>query len=191
MHSAYRRAFAALAMAGSLILANGCHQSDAHAAGKAADELAPADPCRLLTTADVGTVFAGAKAGVPERTREKYGITACQWDTPGGRLVLQLWEGEPNSTENEIRGLVTGVVDPLKPSAQQSIRYERVNVGTPAMVVVERANAQAGILNDCALLVTQRGEQVVVLFSTGLAQRDRAAAIRALSSLAERAVGRL
>jgi hypothetical protein len=187
MHRSYRHAVAALAIAACLTFANGWHQNDAHAAGG----LTPSDPCRLLTTAEVGAVFAGAKAGVPERTREKYGITACEWHTSNGLFVLQLWTGEQDSTEDEIRGLVTGIVDPLKPAAKQSVRYERADVGAPAMIVVERQNVQTGILNDAALLVTQKGEQVVVLHASDLARRDRAVAIRALSSLGQRVVSRL
>jgi hypothetical protein len=180
----------ALAAAASILLLAGCGDGSA-ANDTSAITSGTSNPCRLLSDAEVAAVFRGSKSGIPERTREKYGITACVWSTPGGSFAVQLWTGEPGTAEDEIRGLMIGIVDPLKPSAQGSVRFETVDVGERAMVAIEKQDAQRGILNDAAVLVTQRGEQILVLQSTELARRERPAALAALTSLAKQAVSRL
>ena len=152
-----------------------------------------ADPCKLLTDAEVQSVFPGARAGKPERTREKYGIRACEWAGPAGSFALQLWEAKkPGSHDDEIRGLALGIVDPLSSAAKKSVRYEKiVGVGDGATALVETRSSTGGILGDMAMLVTQRGNQLAELQSSELARGDRAAALQSLTKLAKAAVGRL
>ena len=99
------------------LCAGGCSQSSppsntstaaAGAAPLASAAAAPIDansPCRLLTDSEVRAVFPDAKSGVPERTREEYGIRACVWDTPAGQFAVQVWASKGGSVDNEIRGL--------------------------------------------------------------------------------------
>ena len=121
---------------------------------------AKVDPCALLTDAEARQHFPKAKAAERERTREKYGITACLWDHPAGRLVLQLTLGaKPGSSTEEAQGLALGFVDPLKRRAGQEIRYEKIDgEGGEAVAVVEKADKARGILSDAAYLYTQRGD---------------------------------
>ncbi|MGH8164257.1 MAG: DUF3558 family protein, partial [Rhodanobacteraceae bacterium] len=70
----------------------------------------PDSPCRLLTDAEVRAVFPGAKAGQPERSREEYGIKACQWSPDSGRFLAEVWKAKNSTADNEIRGLAEGFV---------------------------------------------------------------------------------
>jgi hypothetical protein len=154
--------------------------------------LAADDPCRLLTTAEVRGVFPEAKPGVRERTREKYGITACVWDTPTGKFVLQLWTADANSLDDEIRGLSSGFIDPTNSAARDNVRFETIaGVGEAATAVVETRNEQKGILNDVAMLMSQRGTQILDVASSDLPRGDRAVALQALTNLAKLADARM
>ena len=161
-------------------------------AAKTAPHSAGNDACRLLSDADVRAVFPGAGPGVPETTREQYGIRACVWETRAGRFALQRWTAKPGSVDDEIRGMALGVLDPRKPAAAASVRYETLSgIGDQAMAMVEAQNATTGILADAALLMTLRGDQLIELQSSELGRGDRAAALKSLSTLARAAVARL
>jgi hypothetical protein len=74
----------------------------------------------------------------------------------------------------------------------RGLRFEKVaGVGDGATAMVETADKARGVLGDMAMLVAQRGRQVVQLQSPDLARGDRAAALRSLGVLAKAAVGRL
>lgn len=152
-----------------------------------------ADPCKLLTDAEVQSVFPGAQTGKPERTREKYGIQACQWTHPAGSFAVQMWDvKKPGDYDNEIRGLALGITDPLNNAARKNLRFEKIaGIGDGATAFVETESKARGVLGDLAMLVTQRGNQLVELQSSDLARRDRAAALQALTRLAKSAVARL
>lgn len=157
------------------------------AAPRAAD-----DACRLLTDPEVRRVFPGAKPGVRERSREEYGIHACVWDTDTGQFALQLWGAKGGNVDNEIRGLASGFLDPLNPAAQKNVRYETIaGVGEGAMAVVETQDEKRGILTSVALLVAQRGNQILELQSSDLPHSERATALQALTTLGHTAVDRL
>ena len=150
------------------------------------------DACRLLSDADVRAVFPGAGHGVRETTREKYGIRACVWETKGGRFALQRWTAKPSTVGDEIRGMALGVLDPLKPAARSSVRYETIaGIGDQAMAMVESQSDARGILADAAMLMTQRGDQLIELQSSELGRGDRGAALQSLTTLARAAVARL
>jgi hypothetical protein len=154
--------------------------------------LAADDPCRLLTTAEVRGVFPGAKTGVRERTREKYGISACVWDTPTGKFALQLWTADANTLDDEIGGLSAGLIDPANSAARGNVRFETIaGVGEAAIAVVETRNEQKGILTDVAMLMSQRGTQILDVESTDLSHGDRAVALQALTNLATLADARM
>lgn len=150
------------------------------------------NPCKLLTDAEVRAVFPDAKAARLDLGKEKYGIFTCVWDHAGGRFFAQQRTGDLESFAVEGRGLIDGFIDPLKPGAAKVVRFENVKgVGDRAMAVVERRDPARGILNDIAQLVTQRANRQVILFSSQLPQRDRAAALKALEELGRAAAQRL
>lgn len=166
--------------------------SGAAAETAAGAPLAADDPCRLLTNPEVRGIFPEAEAGQRERTREKYGITACIWKTPTGVFALELWTLEENSVDSEIRGLSSAFIDPVNPAARDNVRFETIaGVGEAAMAVVEVRDEQRGIVADVALLVSQRGTQVLEVESSDLPRGDRAAALRALTTLAKLADARM
>lgn len=149
-------------------------------------------PCRLLTDAEVRAVFPSAKSGVPERSREEYGIKACVWDLETDRFVVQTWAAEGGNVGDEIRGLAAGFVDPLNAAAPNNIRYETLaGVGNQAMALVETQDDKRGILSDVALLVAKRGDQILEVQSQGLPRRARATALQALTTLGREAVARM
>jgi hypothetical protein len=159
-----------------------------------ADSAAPSsarNPCALLKVVEVASVLPGAKGGVVNNTREKYGITACEWDTAANRFVLQFWKNVGSSAKEEAQGLMSGVLDPLQPAAKNSVRYETITgIGQSAIAVVEKGDAARGMLNDFALLVVQHGDQIVILMAPELARVDRAKALAGLKSLGQSAVAR-
>ena len=168
------------------------------AAGAASDPIASASPtdptsvCRLLTGAEITAVFPNAHPGEPERTREKYGISACVWSGDFGRAALQEWKAEGRTADAEARGMVSGFIDPLSSTAAGNIHYETVaGVGEQAVAVVEKQDAQRGILTDVAMLVVRKNDQILMLLCDDLAQRDRTEALAALKSLGSAAAQRL
>jgi hypothetical protein len=192
----------ALALA---LFAGGCSQSStppaaSPATASAAQVVAPSvsaasieadSPCRLLTDAEVRAVFPGAKSGVPERSREEYGIKACEWDMDTDRFVVQRWAAK-GSVDNEIRGLASGFVEPFNSAAGNNVRYETIaGVGEQAMAVVETQDQKRGILSDAALLVAKRGNEILELQSQQLPHRTRADALQALTTLGREASARM
>lgn len=150
------------------------------------------DPCTLLTDREVRKVFANAKAGQLDRSKEKYGIVTCVWDHPGGTFFVQQSSHELGSWANESRGMIDGFIDPLRREARKAVRFEPLaGVGDRAMAVVERKDEARGILNDVAQLVVQVGPRQVRLFSSQLPQRERPDALAALQTLGRAAAGRL
>jgi hypothetical protein len=172
-----------------------CQQSsgdNATAAPAAGETALGGDACRLLTTSEVNAVLPGAKRGKVDKSREQYGISACIWETERTRLVVQYWKSEGGSASEEASGLTLGVVDPLKPGVAKNVRYENVSgVGEQAVAVVETADAQRGILTDVAMLVAQSGDQILVVFASGLARAERDTAIAGLKTLGGKSVKRL
>ncbi len=152
----------------------------------------PGSPCRVLSDASVRGAFPGAKAGVRNRSREEYGIAACQWSTGSGDFVAEIWKAKGSTADNEIRGLASGFIDPTKANAAGNVRFEPVaGVGDQAFAVVETEDPRKGILTDVALLVASHGDTILVLTSTDLARGDRATALKTLTALGGDAVGRL
>lgn len=152
----------------------------------------PDSPCRLLTDAEVRAVFPGAKAGQPERSREEYGIKACQWPVESGRFLAEVWKAKNGTAENEIHGLAAGFVDPTNAAAANDVRYQPIaGVGEQAFAVVETRDAQRGILDDIAMLVARKNGRILVLLSDELAHRDRATAMQALTALGRESANRL
>lgn len=157
---------------------------------QSADELPKADPCKLLTMAEVRKVFPDAKDGKRESSTERHGIKSCIWEHPRGRLGLQVMKAEPGPVRSEIEGWSLGFKDPLRPDA--AVRYEAIaGVGDEAMALVERANQKGGILQDAAMLVAKSRSQQINLYSNDLASRDRSETLKALQFLGKAAAGRL
>jgi hypothetical protein len=153
---------------------------------------APRNVCSLLTPAEISAFLTGAKAGKPEPSREKYGITACEWDTGVGTFFLQNWKSEGDSARDELEALMLGVIDPMKPKAMANVRFETLaGVGDQAVAVVEVKDEKKSILNDAAILVAKRGDQVLMLAATNAARGDRATVLAALKALAQKSLARL
>lgn len=199
----------AAALIGSLSLP-GCSQNDPAspgaapsqtAVGQAPDAGSPMsaatkatdDPCDLLTDAEVRNAFAQATAGKRDHALDKNGILTCLWDTPTDRFVVQVYSVSSGTAEDELRGRMAGSIDPMMPGAAEHVRYERLaGVGDEAMLVVEKADQQRGILADTAMLVTRRGDRIAVLFTgSSLAGGDRASALRTLETLGRSVAKRL
>ena len=150
------------------------------------------DPCQLLTDAEVGQVFPGAKVGKRERN-EGIGFVACTWNSPGGLLYVQIFNRNPNeSIESEI-GLYTinfmTIMD--LELAERIVRLEKVNnVGERALAAVEQADAQRH-LQDGAVIVFDRGQRTIYIVAPRLAERGRAAALKVLEELGRAAAKRL
>ncbi|MDZ4814242.1 MAG: hypothetical protein SGI99_16775 [Pseudomonadota bacterium] len=173
----------------------GCTQKNSEPAGTspspAASDPAAAsgsvagDPCNLLTDAEVHDVFNGATAGKRDRSVDKYAIFSCVWDTPNDRLTVQTFAAKPGAVADELRSRVQGSIDPMLAGAADHIRYQSIaGIGDEAMMVVEKANPELGILADMALLATQRGDRVAILFTgTSLVSGDRDSALKALETL--------
>lgn len=150
------------------------------------------DPCKLLTDAEVRKAFPDAKAGTVDHSLEEYGSISCLWDHPGGRFAVQVYKGTQGTIENEIRGMSLMFLDPLKPGAEQNVRYEIVkDVGDEARAIVETADEKKGFLTDSAILVAQRKSLQLTLMSTQLAKRDRSSALKILEDLGRAAAKRL
>lgn len=149
-------------------------------------------PCRLLTVGEVRAVLPQAGAGKRDESRSQYGIDACIWEDANGRFAVQTWQAKSGSVDNEIRGLTAGFIDPLNRAAQGNVRFEAVaDVGEQAMAVVETQDAQRGILSDVAMLVTRRGDRIIVLMTDSvLARRERSESLGILQKLGHAAAQR-
>ena len=151
----------------------------------------PKDACHLLTNAEVAAAFPGAKPGVPETARAKYGILGCEWATPQGRVAAQFWKNEsPTTARAEVEGLMIGALDPLKRTAGKAVRYETVTgAGESAVVAIARRDDAAGVLNDLAVVGVVGGGRTITIFAPQLVS-DPARAVTVLSSLARSAAKR-
>jgi hypothetical protein len=149
--------------------------------------------CRLLTSKEVDAVFAGAKKGEVDNSRQQYGISACIWSTERGTFVAQFWTSTGTHAKDEAQGLMLGALDPLKgQAARNNVRYEDVQgVGEAAVAVLETQDDQRGVLNDFAMLVAQRGNHILVLIAPELARRERGRALTQLQALGQSAANRL
>lgn len=152
----------------------------------------PKDACHLLTNAEVAAAFPGAKPGVGESGRARYGILGCEWSTPNGRVAAQFWKNEdPTTARAEVEGMVSGALDPMKRTAEKAVRYENLTgVGESAVVAIAKRDAAAGVLNDVAVAGVVVGGRTVTIFAPQLASGDPAKAITVLSALARSAAKR-
>lgn len=172
-----------------VIAVAGC---DRHSLIDQAEAADLANPCSLLTVSEISAVVAGAKPAMRDETREKYGISACEWKTARGRIGIETYKSPPNAVEDDIRGLAEGFVDPLRPGVKNNIRFEKIEgVGEKAMAIVETEDQKRGILTTVAMLVTQRGDTVLIVGSDELARMDRAKALAGLQKLGAAAAKRL
>lgn len=188
VHPCFLCGVAALAL-----VAGGCgHSLTSNAAASAATPIAtPAAGC-LLSDGEARRVFPGAKAGIPDRKREDLGLPGCTWDTSDGGFGVHHWTATEGTVEDEIQGWVAAFVDPFNPAAHNNVRFESVDgVGDRAMAFAEPADEQRGILHDGAMLIAQRGDKRLKVELAGLPNGDRAAALRALTSLGRAAATRL
>ena len=168
----------------AFVLSLAVHAADNAAAGTGA--------CHLLTNAEVAAAFPGAKPGVPETAREKYGILGCEWSTPSGRVAAQFWKNEsPTTARAEAEGLMLGVLDPLKRAGAKAVRYETLQgVGDSAVVAIAKSDAAAGVLTDLAIAVVVAGGRTITIFAPQLVSAEPAKAIATLTALARSAAKR-
>ncbi|MEP7314855.1 MAG: hypothetical protein ABI859_19905, partial [Pseudomonadota bacterium] len=139
--------------------------------------------CHLLTNAEVAAAFPGAKPGVPETAREKYGILGCEWATPSGRVAAQFWKNEsPTTARAEAEGMMIGALDPLKRSATKAVRYETLQgVGESAVVAIAKADPATGVLNDLAVAAVVSNGRTITIFAPQLSSAEPAKAIATLT----------
>ena len=151
------------------------------------------DPCALLIDDEVSQAFPGAASGKRNRSLDDHGILTCIWETPTDRFVVQVFDAQSGSVEEELRSRMSGSIDPAMAGAGSQVRYESIDgVGDAAMLVLEKADAKAGILTDTAVMVTQRGDRRAVLFiGSSLAGVDRATALKTLATLGKHVAERL
>ena len=166
--------------------------SDAESRGDAAKVRAD-DPCALLIDDEVSKAFPGAASGKRNRSLDGHGILTCMWDTPTDRFVVQVFDAKSGSVEEELRGRMSGSIDPTMAGAGSRVRYETIGgIGDEAALVLEKADPKSGVLADTAVLVTQRRDRRAVLFTgSSLAAGDRAAAIKTLETLGRHVAERL
>jgi hypothetical protein len=152
-----------------------------------------AEPCALLTTAEVTQAFPGTKAGRPDRDLEKYGQKVCRWDYPGGELTILIsTDGAPEHVREEAEAMADVILDPLRSDGSRHVRYEALpGVGDEALAIVEREDPSKGFKTAAAILVVRRGKRVAALLSTDLARKDRAVAFKVLSDLGKALAKRL
>jgi hypothetical protein len=151
------------------------------------------DPCALLIDDEVSKSFPGAAPGKRNHSLDAHGILTCMWDTPTDRFVVQVFDAKSGSVEEELRSRMSGSIDPTKPGAGAQVRYETIGgIGDEAMLVLEKADPNSGILADTAVMVTQRGGRRAVLFTgSSLAAADRAGALKTFETLGRHVADRL
>ena len=173
----------------SLALLAGVLSLSAHATANAA---AGPGACHLLTNAEIAAAFPGAKNGVPETAREKYGILGCEWATPNGRVAAQFWKNEaPTTARAEAEGMMLGVLDPLKRPASKAVRYETLQgVGDSAVIAIATQDAATGVLSSLAVATVVANGRTITIFAPQLASGDPAKAIATLTALARNAAKR-
>lgn len=152
----------------------------------------PGDACKLLTDAEVRKVFPQAESGKRRTAVEQYGIAGCTWKHAGGMLGVNYWD-KTDAIDVEIRSVVDGFVDPLKPGSEKNVRMIKVTgLGDAAMGFAEPRSEARGVHAPIALLMVQRGGRQITLFSNQLAgESDRDAAMKALQELGRAAAGRI
>jgi len=152
------------------------------------------DPCTVVPLADVQRAFPGAKPGVRETRKEKYGITECAWKDAGGVVVFGVQEfyGK-DSAVDELRSFALAMVD-MKAANARNVRYEvlaGVGLGNEAVAFVEPIDAKRGIVSEGAMLALHRGDRTLWLTLPTLQQRDRAAVLKTFEVLGRIAAKRL
>lgn len=170
----------------------GCTPSDPAARSDSVSVRAD-DPCALLIDDEVSKAFPGAASGKRNRSLDGHGILTCMWDTPTDRFVVQVFDAKSGSVEDELRGRMSGSIDPTMTGAGSQVRYEMIGgIGDAAALVLEKADVKSGVLADTAVLVVQRSDRRAVLFTgSSLAAGDRAAAIKTLETLGKYVAARL
>jgi hypothetical protein len=189
------RAPLGVALLGGCLLAActpGDPASDA-VSGNAAVKAPTGDPCALLIDDEVSKAFPGAASGQRNHSLDAHGILTCTWETPTDRFVVQVFDAKSGTVADELRGRMSGSIDPTMAGANGRVRYETVDgIGDDAMLVLEKADPKGGILADTAVLVTQRGVRRAVLFTgSSLAGADRASARATFETLGRHVADRL
>jgi hypothetical protein len=137
------------------------------ASASVAASTVPADnACNLLTDAEVRGVFPQATAGKRNIDSLQYGLDRCAWQEPTGQIGVEVSKIEASAFENELRGDLTGFVDPRINGAIDNIHFQNIpGIGDKAIAVLEKADAKRGIYTDIALLAIQRGHRMAVLMA--------------------------
>lgn len=186
------RTHAVISVAGLLALVVAGHVGSAVAQAPA--RLPSGDPCTVVPLSDVQKAFPGAKPGVRETRKEKYGLTECNWKDGGGVILFGVQESYgSDSAMDEARGLGQAMVAGNMANAR-NVRYEiltGVGLGNEAVAIVEASDAKRGIVSEGAMLAMRRGQHNLWLISPTLATRDRAAALKTLEVLGRIAAKRL
>jgi hypothetical protein len=164
------------------------------AIAQAPTKIPSGDPCTVVPLSDVQKAFPGARPGVRETRKEKYGVTECTWKDGGGVVVFGVQEfyGRDSAME-ETKSFALAIVEG-KVASVRNVRYETltgIGLGNEAVAFVEPIDAKRGIVSDGAMLTLHRGERTLWLTSPALPARDRAAALKTFEVLGRIAVKRL
>ena len=178
---------------GMVAVVTACSPSTEARTSSSATAQAPAGkgPCALLTNDEVRRIFPDAKNGAPKGDLEKHGILRCVWDFPGGMLLVISGE-EDQSPAEEAREWASTFLDPLNGKAISRVRFENIaGVGDAAVAVVERADQTKGFMQDGSYIVVRRGKHQVLITPSRMPNRERPAALAALTELGKAVAGRL
>jgi hypothetical protein len=164
------------------------------AVAQAPTKVPSGDPCTVVPLSDVQKAFPGAKPGVRETRKEKYGITECAWKDAGGVVVFGVQEfyGKDSAME-ETKSFAMAMAEGKVANAR-NLRYEiltGVGLGNEAVAFVEPIDAKRGIVSEGAMLTLHRGGRTLWLTSPALPARDRAVALKTFEVLGRIAVKRL
>jgi hypothetical protein len=161
---------------------------------RSAEKVPSGDPCTVVPLADVQKAFPGAKAGVRNNGKEKYGLTECEWQDGEGQVVFGVQEFYGKDTAMAETKSFALAVTGGNLAQTRNVRYEiltGVGLGNEAVAFVEATDAKRGIVSGSAMLTLHRGERTLWLTSPRLPVRDRAAALKTLETLGKIAVKRL
>ena len=116
------RRLAVFSVAGLRALIVACYIGSAVA--QTPTKLPSGDPCTVVPLSEVQKAFPGAKPGVRETRKEKYGITECNWKDGGGVILFVVQESYgSDSAMDEARGLGQAIVGGNMANAR-NVRYE-------------------------------------------------------------------
>ncbi len=181
----------------AVIAPSGVAMSPSSAPSRAKSSTAPPvsaeNACALLSDDDIRSFFPKAASGKRNTGSLEYGFDRCAWETPTGQIGVEVvTKVEADAFENELRGELTGVVDPtIEGAADQIVFQPIVGIGDHAIAILEKAEKQRGLLSDVALIAIQRGHRMAVLMVHEASSDAPLPTLDSLESLGRKLAARL